>query len=85
MRAAGIAGVLSGFATLAIVLLPQLYAAPAGMADRIVLVQNPWFQLRQWMSFLNVFAILIAASGLAVHGFPRSPGASSTALLLLLF
>jgi hypothetical protein len=51
----------------------------------VALHPNPLYMLRQWMSFLNIFAVLVASWGLAVCQFRRSPGAASTGMLFLLF
>ncbi|MEM9529743.1 MAG: hypothetical protein AAGA23_02365 [Pseudomonadota bacterium] len=85
MAAAGIAGVIAGVFTLLIVLLPQLYGSPSTFEERLAVHGNPWYTLRLWLSYLNIFAILLAALGLAAHRFAASPGLSLTALLLLVF
>lgn len=83
--AAGSAGVLAGFVTLAIVVLPNLYGQPASFDERLALHGNPWYMLRLWLSYLNIFAILLAALGLTVHCVRRSPGAALSAMLFVLF
>ena len=83
-RAAGIAGVVAGIVTAAIIILPYVHGAPPD-GERFALHSNPWYMFRQWLSFLNIFAILFASLGLAVHRFRASPGAASGGMLFLLF
>lgn len=84
-RASGVAGVVAGLVTLTIVMLPQIYGEPASFEERLSLHTNSWYMLSQWLSFLNVFAILLAALGLAVHRFRASPGAALVGFILLVF
>jgi hypothetical protein len=65
--------------------LPWIYGEPATLTERIALHPNPLYQLRLWLSFLNVFAILYAGWGLAASRLHHSPGAASTGMLFLLF
>lgn len=83
--ASGWAGVVAGLVTLAIVILPTVYGQPGSFEQRLELHGNPWYMLRLWFSYLNIFAILLAALGLAVYCVRRSPGAALSALLFLLF
>ena len=85
LRASGYAGVIAGIVTLTIVLLPYLYGRPASFSERLELHENPLYLLRLWLSYLNVFAILIAGFGLAVCRCRKSPGASMVGMLFLLF
>ena len=84
-RAAGVAGLIAGLVTAAIVVLPYVYGQPTTFQERLDLHGSPWYLTGLWLSFLNIFAILLAALGLTVHRFRESPGAASFALLLLLF
>ena len=81
----GIAGVTAGAVTLAIVILPYVYGEPASAQERFELHGNPWYQLSLWLSFLNIFAILLAAWGLSVHRLRESFGAATSGMLFLLF
>ncbi len=83
--ASGIAGLVAGTVTLMIVILPYVYGQPTSFEARLELHNNSWYLLRLWLSFLNIFAILLAALGLAVHGVQRSPGAALSGMLFLLF
>ncbi|MEM7502698.1 MAG: hypothetical protein AAF417_11670 [Pseudomonadota bacterium] len=83
--ASGIAGLVAGAVTLAIVILPYFYGQPPSFEARLELHNNPWYLLRLWLSFLNIFAILLAALGLAVHRAHYAPGAALSGLLFLLF
>ena len=85
LRAAGLAGVIAGVTTAAIVALPYVYGTPASFEERLALHGDPWYMLRQWLSFLNIFAILLAGWGLAFHRLRASPGAASSGMLFLLF
>ena len=85
LRAAGVAGVVAGVITAAIVVLPWIHGEPRTLAERVELHTNPLYMLRLWLSFLNVFAILFASWGLAASRLRHSPGAASTGMLLLLF
>lgn len=85
LQASGAAGIIAGLTTFAIVLLPQFYPSAGTLAERAALLENPFYHARQWCSFLNVFAILLAGWGLAAHRLKDSPGAASTGMLFLLF
>ena len=83
--ASGTAGVVAGLVTLTIVVLPYLYGQPASFEERLALHENPLYLLRLWLSYLNIFAILLAALGLCVHRLVASPGAALSGMLFLLF
>ena len=83
--ASGIAGVSAGAVTLAIVILPFVYGRPASFEERLELHGNTWYTLGLWLSYLNIFAILLAALGLTAYCVRRSPGAALSAMLFLLF
>ena len=84
-RAAGIAGIAAGMVTAAIIVLPYFYGNPSSFEARLELHGDFWYSLRLWFSFLNIFAILLAALGLTLNRFRWSPGAASTGMLFLLF
>lgn len=84
-RWSGIAGLIAGAVTTAIVILPYFYGEPASAHERFQLHGNPWYLLGLWLSFLNIFAILLAAWGLSVHRLRESFGAASSGMLFLLF
>ena len=71
--------------TLSIVILPYIYSEPASFLERLELHEDPWYMLGQWLSYLNIFAILLAGLGLAIHRLRESPGASMSGMLFLLF
>ncbi len=83
--ASGAAGVTAGVVTLAIVILPYIYGRPASFEERLDLHGNTWYTLGLWLSYLNIFPILLAALGLAAYCVRRSPGAALSAILLLVF
>ena len=85
MLAAGYAGVVAGIITLAIVILPYFYGDPAGFEERLALHKNAFYLLRLWLSYLNIFAIVLASLGLATYRFRHSPGAASAGMLFLIF
>lgn len=85
LLASGYAGVVAGIVTLTIVLLPFFYGRPASLPERLDLHENPLYLLRLWLSYLNIFAILLAGLGLAICRLRRSPGASLAGMLFLLF
>ena len=82
-RTAGFAGVLAGIVTAAIVFLPYLYGQPMTFQERLDLHGNPWYLLQMWLSYLNVFLILLAALGLSIHRVLESPGAALSGLLFM--
>ena len=85
LRAAGLAGVGAGLVTALIWLLPLVYGSPTSLAERVELHADPLFLLRLWLSFINVFLILVASWGLTAHRLRASPGAASTGMLFLVF
>jgi hypothetical protein len=85
LRATGIAGVGAGLITFLIWSLPALYGPPASFTERVELHTNALYMADQWLSFLNVFLILLASWGLAAQRLSHSPGAASTGMLFILF
>jgi hypothetical protein len=85
LRAAGAAGIIAGAVTLVIVILPWVYGEPGSFDDQLALHSNPLYLLDQWLSYVNIFAILTASLGLAAHRLHDSPGAASTGTLFMLF
>lgn len=85
LRATGAAGILAGIVTLTIVVLPEVYGTPRSLDEQIALHTHPLYQLDQWLSFLNVFAILTASWGLAAHRLRDAPGAASVGMLFMVF
>ena len=85
LLAAGCAGVVAGVITLAIVILPYIYDRPADFVERLALHNNAFYILGLWLSYLNIFAILLAGLGVAAHRFRYSPGAALAGMLFLLF
>ena len=83
LRAAGGCGLAAGAVTLAIVILPRIYGPSTSLDQQIALHGNELYQLRQWLSFGNVFLILTAGWGLAIHRLPRSPGPAFCGALFL--
>ncbi|MEM7416521.1 MAG: hypothetical protein AAF389_13535 [Gemmatimonadota bacterium] len=79
----GVAGVVAGVFTVGIVVLPNFYPVPIGPDEQLALLSNPFYQTRQWLSFLNVIAVLVSGWGLAAHRLRHSPGAASSAVLFL--
>jgi hypothetical protein len=84
-RFTGVAGVTAGFITFLIWVLPFVHGHPASLAERVQLHTNPLYMTRQWLSFLNVFLVLLASWGLVVRRLPKALGAASTGMLFLLF
>lgn len=74
---------MAGIVTLAIVVLPRLYGAPTSVDEQVALHANGLYHLGQWLSFANVFLILTAGWGLAIHQSSRSPGPAFVGALFL--
>lgn len=85
LRATGVAGIVAGTFTLGIIALPWIHGSPTSFDERIALHANPLYLLGQWLSFLNIFAIVLAGWGIAAHRMSAHPGAASTGMLFLLF
>jgi hypothetical protein len=65
-RATAICSFISVVTTLCLIFLPKVYGSPASFAERMALVENPFWQLRGWAYLVHPFITLTAALGVAV-------------------
>ena len=85
LRIAGACGLVAGLATFLLWLLPWFYGDPATLEARLALHDNSLYQLRLWVSFLNVFFVVLASWGLTHYKWSSAPARASTGMLFLFF
>ena len=85
LRITGACGLVAGLATFLLSLLPWIYGDPATLEARLALHDNSLYQLRLWLSFLNVFFVVLASWGLTFYKWSSAPARASTGMLFLFF
>ncbi len=83
LRFAGICGILAGIFTMLLWSIPLVYGRPSGMEESLALHNNPLYMIRQWISYVNVFFVLIAGLGLTIYKSKTALGSASTGMLFL--
>ena len=76
----GICALIGAGTTFLNTILPRLYSA-TGFDERMALIHNPFYALRQWVLLVHPAFTLLAALGLAMALWQRAPGRSATGLL----
>jgi hypothetical protein len=73
-RVCAISSVLSALTTLALILLPMLFAAGSGFEARMARVQDAAYQWRAWIYLAHPFFVMVAATGVAARLWPKHAG-----------
>ncbi|HJS51227.1 MAG TPA: hypothetical protein VJ781_04950 [Pyrinomonadaceae bacterium] len=73
-RLAAIAAFLSGLTTLAVHLLPRLYAGPNEFERLVGLHAEPIYILRLWIVLLHILLVVVSMLGVALRKLGDSPG-----------
>jgi len=73
-RAAAICSFGSAATSLLIIFLPRFYGPAASLDERVLFLQNPFYQLRAWTYLLHPFVTLAAALGVAAALRRRAAG-----------
>jgi hypothetical protein len=76
----GVCAVISSVTTVVNTVLPRLYSA-SGFDQQVALIYNPFYAARQWVLLAHPVFTLMAALGLLLVLWPRSPGRSAVAFL----
>ena len=85
LKITGLCGIIAGLATFLLWLLPWIYGSPATLEAHLALHDEPLYIINLWISFLNIFFIVLASWGLTLHKLAAAPGSASTGMLFLLF
>jgi hypothetical protein len=65
-RAAAICSFASAISTLGLIFLPKFYGPATSLDERVLRLDNPFYQLRAWTYLVHPFLTLTAALGVAV-------------------
>lgn len=71
-RFAGTASLLSALSTLILIFAPYLYPPSEGIAGRMAMVENGWYQLRAWTYLLHPLLVFTAALGVGTLFWQRN-------------
>ena len=71
-RAAALCSIASALTTLLLIFLPRFYGPAASLDERVLFLNNPFYQLRAWTYLLHPFLVLAAALGVAVALWRRA-------------
>lgn len=64
-RTMALCSVASALTTLLLIFLPRFYGPAASLDERVLFLNNPFYQLRAWAYLLHPFLVLAAALGVA--------------------
>lgn len=64
----------SAVTTVFLIFLPRFYGPAASLDERVLFLNNPFYQLRAWSYFVHPFLVLAAALGVAVALRRRAAG-----------
>ena len=71
-RAAALCSIASALTTLLLIFLPRFYGPAASLDERVLFLDNPFYQLRAWSYLLHPFLVLAAALGVATALWRRA-------------
>lgn len=71
-RTAALCSIASAVTTLLLIFLPRVYGPAASLDERVLFLNNPFYQLRAWSYLLHPFLVLAAALGVAVALWRRA-------------
>lgn len=80
-RGAALCSMASAVTTLFLIFLPRFYGPAASLDERVLFLNNPFYQLRAWSYFVHPFLVLAAALGVAVALRRRAAGLLGPGLL----
>jgi len=73
-RTTALCSIASALTTLGLIFLPKFYGPAASLDERILFLNNPFYQLRAWSYLLHPFLVLAAALGVALALRRRAAG-----------
>jgi hypothetical protein len=76
----GVCALIGALTTFLNTILPRFYSA-TGFDERTALIHNPFYAFRQWVLLVHPAFTLLAALGLALALWHRTPGRAATGLI----
>lgn len=73
-RSAAICSFASALTTLGLIFLPKFYGPAASLDERVLRLDNPYYQVRAWIYLVHPFLTVTAALGVAVALRRRAAG-----------
>ena len=71
-RTTALCSIASALTTLLLIFLPRFYGPAASLDERVLFLDNPFYQLRAWTYLLHPFLVLAAALGVAAALWRRA-------------
>lgn len=71
-RAAALCSIASALTTLLLIFLPRFYGPASSLDERVLYLDNPFYQFRAWAYLLHPFLVLGAALGVAAALWRRA-------------
>lgn len=71
-RTAALCSIASAVTTLLLIFLPRFYGPAGSLDERVLFLNNPFYQLRAWSYLVHPFLVLAAALGVALALWRRA-------------